>query len=281
MIDATASKDKHSGSMKTTQRGTSPLHLDGRTAVVTGAGRGIGAAVARALAEAGAAVIVAARTEAAVAGVAEHLREAGHRAWAVPCDVADPESVRALAREAETRLGQVDILVNNAGTSSSAPLHRLTLEEWNRLFTVNATGTFLCTQAFVPAMAERGWGRVVNVASIAALHGARYISAYAASKHAVLGFTRSVAAEVADRGVTVNAVCPAYVDTEMTRTTVTNVVARTGRSEAEALEAVLAHSQQRRLVTVDEVAHAVVSLCHEHALGTTGQAIVLDGQVRT
>ncbi len=257
-----------------------PAPLHDRTAIVTGAGRGIGAATARALAEAGAAVVVAARTEAAISAIARHLRNAGHDAWAVPCDVTDPDSIRTLAHEAESRLGHVDILINNAGAASSAPLHRITLDEWNRLLAVNATGTFLCTQAFVPGMAERGWGRVVNIASIAALHGGRYIAAYAAAKHAVLGFTRSVAAEVADRGVTVNAICPAYVDTEMTRTTIDNIVARTGRSESEALEAILAEARQRRLVTVDEVAHTVVSLCHDNALGTTGQAIVLDGHVQ-
>lgn len=257
------------------------MKLAGRGAVVTGGGRGIGEAVARALAEAGAAVVVAARTTAEIEAAAEGLRADGHRAWAVACDVTDEESVEALEREAGERFRKdgidVDILVNNAGLAGSAPLHRLTLEEWNRTFAVNATGTFLCTRAFLPSMVERGRGRIVNVASVAALHGARYISAYAAAKHAVLGFTRSVAAEAAPAGVTVNAVCPGYVDTGMTRESVARIVRKTGRSEAEALDALLAGSPQRRLIEPAEVAHVVLSLCAEEAKGINGQAIVIDG----
>jgi len=251
--------------------------LEGRTALVTGAGRGIGEAIARALAEAGAAVVVAARTAAAVEAVAARLRAEGRRAWAVPCDVADPGSVEALARTATELAGPIDILVNNAGISGSAPIHRIALEDWNRMLAVNATGTFLCTRAFLPAMTERGWGRVVNIASVAGLAGARYIAAYAASKHAVVGLTRAVAAEVAGRGVTVNAICPGYVDTEMTRRTIETIVERTGRSEREALEALTSMSPQRRLIEPREVAHAILSLCHDDAMGINGQTIVIDG----
>ncbi len=198
------------------------MTLAGRGAVVTGGSRGIGLAVARALAEAGAAVVVAARAPDRLQAVAAELGAPGRRAWAVACDVADPEGVRTLAREAESRLGHVDILVNNAGISHSAPVQKTTLEDWNRLLTVNATGPFLCTQAFLPGMLARGWGRVVNIASVAGLSGGKYIAAYSASKHAVVGFTRSVAAEVAGTGVTVNAICPGYVDTDMTRQSVSS-----------------------------------------------------------
>ncbi len=173
------------------------MTLAGRGAVVTGAGRGIGLAVARALAGAGAAVVVAARTRDAIEAVATELRAAGGQAWGVSCDVTDLADVQALARAAETHLGHVDILVNNAGVSHSAPLQRTTLADWNRILTVNATGTFLCSQAFLPRMVERRWGRVVNIASVAGLRGGKYIAAYSASKHAVVGFTRSAAAEVA------------------------------------------------------------------------------------
>lgn len=252
------------------------MSLERAGAVVTGGGQGIGAAVARALAAEGAAVVVAARSAPKLAAVAEAIRGTGRRAWAVPCDVTDPASVRALAEAATRHLGHVDILVNNAGTAHSAPLHRLELEDWNRVFAVNATGTFLCTRAFLPGMLERQWGRVVNVASVAGLHGAKYIAAYSAAKHAVIGFTRSVAAEVAGTGVTCNAVCPGYVDTGMTRESVERVAAKTGKPRAEALAAMLVATGQRRLIPPGDVAHAVLSLCGERSERINGEAIVIE-----
>lgn len=253
-----------------------------RGAVITGGGRGIGAATARALAAAGARVLIASRHEAEVEEVAASIRHSGAQAWATRCDVADPESTTALAATARERLGSIDILVNNAGTGSSAPLHRTTLEEWRRLLDVNATGTFLATQAMLPGMLERGWGRVVNVASVAGLEGAKYIAAYCAAKHAVVGFTRAMAMETAGSGVTVNAVCPGYVDTPMTDATLDQVARRTRKSRAEALAAILAHSGQPRLVTAQEVAATIVALCDESAGALTGQTLVLDaGALRT
>lgn len=251
--------------------------LAGRSAVVTGGGRGIGAAIARALADEGAAVCVCARTEPEIRNVASRIRAEGGRAWALACDVTEPGSVRRMAEAATERLRAIDILVNNAGASSSAPLARITLDEWNRLFAVNATGTFLCTQAVVPGMVEREWGRVVNVASVAARAGFRYVAAYTAAKHAVLGFTRAVAAEVADTGVTVNAVCPGYVDTEMTVETVDRIVRRTGMGRNEAIAALLQTTPQSRLIEVEEVAESVLSLCGNDARTMNGQALVLDG----
>lgn len=253
--------------------------LTGRRAVVTGGGRGIGEAVARALARAGASVVVAARTAAEIDAVVEKLSALGHQAWAIPCDVVDPDSVDELVAAAEERWGEggADILVNNAGAAWSSPVLRTELEDWNRMLAVNATGTFLCTRAFLPGMMERGWGRVVNIASVAGLSGARYISAYAASKHAVIGFTRCVAAEVADKGVTVNAVCPGYVDTPMTDASLRRISEKTGLSEKEALELILARTPQGRLIEPAEVAHAVLSLCGAAARGINGQSIVIDG----
>jgi len=251
--------------------------LTGRSAVVTGGGRGIGAAIAAALAAEGAAVCVSARTEAEILNVASRIRAAGGRAWALACDVTDPGSVRRMAEAAVERLGPVGILVNNAGAASSAPLARITLDEWNRLFAVNATGTFLCTQALIPGMVEREWGRVVNVASVAARTGARYVAAYTAAKHAVLGFTRAVAAEVADTGVTVNALCPGYVSTDMTTQSVDRIVRKTGLGRDEAIAALLATTPQSRLIEPGEVAEAALSLCLEDARSLNGQAIVLDG----
>jgi NAD(P)-dependent dehydrogenase (short-subunit alcohol dehydrogenase family) len=157
--------------------------------------------------------------------------------------------------------GAVDILVNNAGVAHSAPLSRITLEDWSRVLAVNATGTFLCTQAFIGGMLERKRGTIVNVASVAGLAGARYIAAYAAAKHAVIGFTRSVAAELEGTGVVCNAVCPGYVDTEMTEQSVARVSAKTGKAPEAALAAMLAASEQEKLITPEQVAQAVLKLC--------------------
>ena len=250
--------------------------LLGRHALITGGGRGIGAAVARALAAAGASVVVAARTGKEVEGVAAALRAEGLVARAALCDVTSEESVALLARELEVG-GAPSVLVNNAGAAESAPLARTPLALWNRMLAANATGAFLCTRAFLPGMMERGWGRVVNVASVAGLRGERYISAYAASKHALVGLTRSLAAEVAGKGVTVNAVCPGYVDTSLTDNRWTRVGERTGRSREQAWAAVLAAAGQERLVRPEEVAWAVLSLCAEEAGGVNGTTLVVDG----
>ena len=254
----------------------SPLGaLAGRGAVVTGGGRGIGAAIAAAFAEAGASVIVASRTAAEVETLAASLRAKGGRAWGVPCDVADEAQVRTLAARAFQHAGSVDFLVNAAGDAGSAPFERLTLTDWRTMLDTHATGTFLCTRQFAPAMRDRGFGRVVNIASVAGLAGARYVAHYAAAKHAVVGFTRSVGLELAGSGVTINALCPGYVDTPMTQRTIEYVVARTGRAREAALASVLATAGQERLLTPAEVAAATLALCAPAAAETNGKAITL------
>jgi NAD(P)-dependent dehydrogenase (short-subunit alcohol dehydrogenase family) len=192
-----------------------------------------------------------------------------------PCDVTDESDVKRLGREGRRRLGRVDILVNGAGASASAPLRKISLEEWNRMIAANATSVFLCTREFVPDMMERGFGRVANLASRAGLGGAKYIAHYSAAKHAVVGLTRCVALEVAGTGVTVNAVCPGYVDTPMTERTLAFVEARTGLAREAALAAVLETTGQDRLLTADEVAEEVLRLCREDAGGVNGQAVLL------
>lgn len=241
------------------------MTLAGRVALVTGGGRGIGAAVARALAVAGARVMAAARHPVPLDGVATER-----------CDVTQPGDVTALVRATTERLGPVDILVNNAGSASSAPVAKITLDEWHRLFAVNATGALLCTQAVLPGMRERRRGRIVNIASIAGLTGDKYIAAYSAAKHAVVGFTRSLAAELAGSGVTANVVCPGYVDTPLTDGTLDRIMERTHSTREAALHAVLEHSGQPRLVTADEVAACVLGLLSDGAAAINGQAIVLD-----
>lgn len=251
--------------------------LSGYNAVITGGGRGIGAAAAVALAEAGAKVSVAARNEAQVVEIAAELRKDGHEAFAFRCDVTDPRQVRELALSASEAMGRVDILVNNAGTATSNPISRITPAEWSHIMDVNATGTFLCTQAVWDQMAERRWGRIVNVASIAGLDGDKYISAYTAAKHAVVGFTRAMAVEAVGTGITVNAVCPGYVDTPLTDETISRIMHHTGKSWQDALSSILENAGQPRLIRAQEVAEAILGLCGEGAHAPNGELVVLDG----
>ena len=241
-----------------------------KTALITGGGRGIGRAIALAFAREGIRIAVAARTAEQVEQVA---REIGNGAIALVCDVADPESV-ALMFE---RVGDVDILVNNAGIAESATVVNTTDELWHRHLSINLSGTFYCTRAALPAMLKKGWGRVINIASIAGKTGAPYIAAYSASKHGVLGLTKSIALEVATMGITVNAICPGYVDTEMVSRGVERITSRTGRSAEEALDTLKKMSPQNRLVTVEEVAAVALLLASDEGRGINGQGINVDG----
>jgi NAD(P)-dependent dehydrogenase (short-subunit alcohol dehydrogenase family) len=253
------------------------LPLAGRAAVVTGGGRGAGAAIARRLAADGARLVIAARTGDELERVATELRASGAVASAVVCDVTDPVSIEHLADAARRLFNRIDILINNAGVATTAPLVRTTLDEWNMALSVNATSAFLCLKAFLPDMIKAGWGRVVNIASTAAISGDRYIAAYAASKHALLGLTRSAAAEVAAHGITVNAICPSFLATDMTDQSVARIVAATGRSRDEALASLVRRNPQNRLVETDEVAAATAYLCSHAASGVNGTTLVIDG----
>jgi NAD(P)-dependent dehydrogenase (short-subunit alcohol dehydrogenase family) len=243
--------------------------LTGKTALVTGGGRGIGRAIALTFAQHGARVAVAARTQQQVESVAAEI---GEKAIALVCDVSNPDQVAGIFADIKP-----DILVNNAGVAESATLVNTTDELWNRHLAINLSGTFYCTRAALPHMLEKRWGRIINIASIAAKTGAPYIAAYAASKHGVLGLTRSVALEVATSGVTVNAICPGYVETEMVSQGVERITTRTGRSAEEALDMLKRMSPQNRLVTPEEVAALALLLASEEGRGITGQGINIDG----
>jgi 3-hydroxybutyrate dehydrogenase len=253
--------------------------LADKVALITGGGRGIGRAVAFAFAREGADVVVCARTENEVRRVAEEIRgECGVRAVHAVCDVADVESVRAAFALAAEEFGRgADVLVNNAGIAESAPLVKIVDDFWQRHLAINLSGTFYCMRAALPSMIERGWGRVINVASVAGKTGAPYIAAYSASKHGVLGLTRSAALEVATKGITVNAICPGYVETDMTERAIENITAKTGKSLDESRAIIEQLSPQQRLVTPEEVAALALLLASHEGRGINGQAINVDG----
>jgi 2-hydroxycyclohexanecarboxyl-CoA dehydrogenase len=243
-----------------------------RVALVTGGGRGIGRAIALRLAADGLAVAVAARSRDQVDDTA---RAAPGRGLPLLLDVTDAASIAAAVERTVRELGPVDVLVNNAGIAESAPFAKTEPDFWDRHFDVNVRGPYLLTRAVLPGMLERRWGRVINVASLAGLFGSPYVTAYTASKHALVGFTRALATEVSGKGVTVNALCPGFTATDIVWNGARNIVARTGKSFDDAVRALAEMNPGRRLIEPDEVADAAAQLVADEM--TNGETVVLDG----
>ena len=250
--------------------------LSGQHAFVTGASRGIGAAIATALAADGARVSLIGRDAARLERLAAQLG-GPDRAVPIVADVTDPIAVKQAFAAARRQFGPLRILVNNAGQAAAAKFTDTDEALWNGIIAVNLTGSYLCTREAVPDMLQAGGGRIVNIASIAGLRGAAYISAYAASKHAVIGLTRSLALEFATRNITVNAVCPGYTDTDIVKRAVDNIMKKTGRSEQEAMATLTATNPQGRLIAPAEVSNTVLWLCRPGTESVTGQSLVLAG----
>ena len=243
--------------------------LKGRHALVTGGATGIGLAITKSLVAAGARVTIASRNIERVNAVAAELEGVS----GVALDVTKPKDINTVFGQ----LGPVDILVNNSGIAFATPFDKMSLEQWSGVMAVNLTGVFLCTQAVLASMREHNQGRIINIASTAGLKGAPYASAYAASKHGLIGMTRSLALELATTGITANCVCPGFTDTDMVADAITNITSKTGRSEAEALAELVKYNPQRRLVTPEEVADTVLWLCQDSSRSITGQSIVVAG----
>ncbi len=251
--------------------------LTNKIALVTGASRGIGRAVALELARAGADLAVTARTTADLESLATEIRGLGRRALPIPCDLLEFSSLENAATRAQTELGPIDILVNNAGITQGVKFTDQTYDLWQRVQRVNVDAAMRLTQLLIDDMAARTWGRVINIASIAAKWGLRYSAAYNASKHAMLGLTRSLALDYATKGVTVNAVCPGWVQTEMVEDTVRNIMSKTGRSRQEAVASLVKDIPQQQMVQPEEVAALVLFLASDAARAITGQGINIDG----
>ncbi len=261
--------------MHENERGARPLL--GRVALVTGASRGIGKACALALARAGARVALCARDVAASEEGVAAVAAAGGEAKAFALDVSDAAGVDACVAAVVETFGPVDVVVNNAGIALSAPLHRTTVEDLRRVLEVNLVGTFSVIHAVLPSMLERRSGRIVNIASTAGRVGYRYTTAYTASKHAVVGLTRSLAHEVAPKGITVNAVCPGWTETEMLEASARKISEVTGRSHDESVAELARMNPIGRLIQPEEVARAVVFLADPAASAITGQLFNVDG----
>lgn len=257
---------------------TQPLMLTGRHVLITGASRGIGWAIAQRCAAAGATLSLSGRD----IDLLKQQRESIVQSYGASCavftaDLADPAAAGSMVAEAIAAKGPIDILINNAGFGASQPFAKMTAEHWDQMLGINLSGVFHVTRAAIAGMLERGSGRIINIASTAGVTGYAYVAAYCAAKHGVVGLTRALAKEYARTGITVNAVCPGYVDTDMTATTIETIMRKTGRNAEEARAELAKTNPQGRLIQPEEVADAVLWLAGPGAASVTGQCIVIAG----
>lgn len=254
------------------------MNLQNKVALITGGSKGIGLAVARSFAAAGADVVIVARSAGVLERAANEIRaQGGGRVLPLVCDVTVPAEVQRLPERVGEAFGSIDILVNNAGAAGSHKFLDHPDDLWEWMLTMNMTSVYQVTKAIVPGMVERGWGRIINVASIASKMGFRYMTAYVASKHGLLGFTRALAVELNPHNITVNAICPSYVNTPMTDAAVENIVSQTGRTADQSREYLERTNPQNRLIEPEEVAAVALLLVADDARGITGQAVNVDG----
>lgn len=251
--------------------------LSDKHVIVTGAGKGIGAAIVDVLAAEGAKITLMGRSLEPLQEKAAQLSHSRGQALAISVDVTQSDRIKEAFQQARETFGPIDILINNAGQAYTSPVHKMDDEHWDQMIAVNLNSVFYCCREALVDMRKNGGGRIVNIASTAALKGYGYVSAYCAAKHGTLGLTRSLALETATKNITVNAVCPGYTETELVQNSLQTIMEKTGRTEEEARAELTQSNPQGRLVQPEEVANAVLWLCSPGAGAVTGQAIAVAG----